>query len=61
LTATFPNVQFVVSTHSPIVLSEVNAASVRILEDFRAPKDGVLPEYIEVLSYWLRKRIGEPL
>ncbi|MBT1869344.1 AAA family ATPase [Enterobacter mori] len=33
LTSTFPNVQFVVTTHSPQVLSTVNSRSVRILQE----------------------------
>lgn len=32
LTSTFPNVQFVVTTHSPQILSTVNSRSVRILQ-----------------------------
>ncbi|HDT2987341.1 TPA: AAA family ATPase [Klebsiella aerogenes] len=33
LTSTFPNVQFVVTTHSPQILSTVNSRSVRILQE----------------------------
>lgn len=33
LTSTFPNVQFVVTTHSPQILSTVNRRSVRILQE----------------------------
>ena len=33
LLETFPNCQFIVSTHSPQVISEVSAGHVRILED----------------------------
>jgi predicted ATP-binding protein involved in virulence len=35
LTATFPNIQFIVSTHSPQVLSNVANESVFILENFK--------------------------
>jgi hypothetical protein len=35
LTRAFPNVQFIVSTHSPQVLSEVQRESVFILDDFK--------------------------
>jgi predicted ATP-binding protein involved in virulence len=35
LTATFPNIQFIVTTHSPQVLSNVESKSVFILEDFK--------------------------
>ena len=35
LMRTFPNCQFVVTTHSPLVLSGVDRSSVRILKDFR--------------------------
>jgi predicted ATP-binding protein involved in virulence len=34
LLRTFPSIQFVVTTHSPIVLSHVDSACVRLLEDF---------------------------
>lgn len=33
LTSTFPNVQFIVTTHSPQILSTVNSRSVRILQE----------------------------
>lgn len=36
LVATFPNVQFVVTTHSPQVLSQVETSAVRVLQDFAA-------------------------
>jgi predicted ATP-binding protein involved in virulence len=37
---TFPQVQFIVSTHSPQVLSEVPAESLRILENFQLYRPG---------------------
>lgn len=49
LTSTFPNVQFVVTTHSPQVLSTVNSRSVRILQEVEEDgyKDLIVshPEY----------------
>ncbi|ESC16106.1 RecF/RecN/SMC family protein [Salmonella enterica subsp. enterica serovar Agona str. 0292] len=39
LTSTFPNVQFVITTHSPQVLSTVSSRSVRILQEVEV--DGV--------------------
>lgn len=35
LRRTFPNLQFIVTTHSPIVLSRVPTECVRVLEDFK--------------------------
>ncbi len=35
LTKTFPNVQFIVTTHSPQVVSSLNKESIFILEDFK--------------------------
>lgn len=35
LLRTFPELQFIVTTHSPIVLSHVDAECVRLLQDFR--------------------------
>lgn len=35
LQRTFPNLQFIVTTHSPIVLSRVPAECIRLLEDFQ--------------------------
>jgi predicted ATP-binding protein involved in virulence len=35
LRAAFPNTQFIVTTHSPQVLSSVHARNVRLLEDFK--------------------------
>lgn len=45
LEATFPNCQFILTTHSPIVLSQVSRESIRILENFevienQAPVEG---------------------
>lgn len=36
LLRTFPQCQFIVSTHSPAILSEVSSSCVRIMEDFKA-------------------------
>jgi predicted ATPase len=35
LLGTFPEIQFIVTTHSPLVLSQVDAECVRLLQDFR--------------------------
>ena len=35
LLRTFPNLQFVVTTHSPIVLSYIDSESIRLIEDFK--------------------------
>ena len=35
LRRTFPNLQFIVTTHSPIVLSRVPSECIRVLEDFK--------------------------
>ncbi len=35
LTHTFPNLQFVVTTHSPIVLSYIDSECIRLIEDFK--------------------------
>lgn len=35
LTATFPNIQFIVTTHSPQVLSNVDSESIFIIEDYQ--------------------------
>jgi len=39
LQKTFPNCQFIVTTHSPLVLSQVSPQNVVILEDFKAVKN----------------------
>lgn len=39
LRKTFPNIQFIVTTHSPQVLSSVNKENVFILEDFKVVKN----------------------
>lgn len=35
LTATFPNMQFITTTHSPVVVASVPSASIRALKDFK--------------------------
>ena len=40
LRKTFRNIQFIVTTHSPQVLSSVNKENVIVLDDFKAYKSG---------------------
>jgi hypothetical protein len=44
LRRTFPNIQFIVATHSPIVLSRVETSCVRILENFAIVQPGAPTE-----------------
>lgn len=48
LLKTFPNCQFVVTTHSPQVLGEVEAANIRVL---RASKEGFIESWIPEATY----------
>ncbi|MCP4676953.1 MAG: AAA family ATPase [Deltaproteobacteria bacterium] len=61
LRSTFPNIQFIVTTHSPIVLGYVPKECVRLLHDFELvespPTEGRDPNsiYIDVFGQKLRK------
>ena len=43
LTQTFPNIQFIVTTHSPQVLSNVHQEAIFILEDDNVKKSSISP------------------
>ena len=64
LRRTFPNVQFVVTTHSPIVLGYVDSKCVRLLKDFElietiSPTEGRDPNSIYIEHFDQRLRAPE--
>jgi predicted ATPase len=65
LAATFPKLQFIVTTHSPLVVGTVHAANVRVVEEneireFTEATDGKSADQILVSSYFGLKSPRSP-
>ena len=46
LTATFPNIQFIITTHSPQIIRNLKRENIHVIEDFKLVKD-ISPTYGE--------------